>query len=119
MILLLLFQLKHFICDYPLQISPYQYLNKGTYGHLGGLLHALIHSIGTFVVLVFFVAPIGALMLCLLDGITHYHIDWAKVKLTQHYGLTPSTSAMYWLLLGFDQLLHQLTYLGIIWLIIN
>lgn len=31
---------KHFIVDFPLQAFPYQYQNKGTYGHPGGLLHS-------------------------------------------------------------------------------
>ena len=30
---------KHALADFYLQ-TPYQYLNKGTYGHPGGLLHA-------------------------------------------------------------------------------
>ncbi len=33
---------KHMVADFYLQ-TPYQYLNKGTYGHPGGFLHAGIH----------------------------------------------------------------------------
>lgn len=53
-LLFILFQIKHFICDFPLQAFPYQYLNKGTYGHPGGLIHATIHYIGTYIILSFF-----------------------------------------------------------------
>ena len=38
-IILLLLALKHFIADALLQ-RPYQYLNKGIYGHPGGIVHA-------------------------------------------------------------------------------
>ncbi len=33
---------KHAVADFFLQ-TPYQYCNKGTYGHPGGFLHAGIH----------------------------------------------------------------------------
>ena len=33
---------KHTVADFFLQ-TPYQYCNKGTYGHPGGFLHAGIH----------------------------------------------------------------------------
>jgi hypothetical protein len=33
---------KHMVADFYLQ-TPYQFLNKGTYGHPGGFVHAGIH----------------------------------------------------------------------------
>lgn len=112
MLLGLLF--KHFIYDFLLQ-TPFMYLNKGTYGHRGGMLHAWMHCMGTFLVLsLCSVALTPTILLAFLDGIIHYHIDWAKVKITKHFELTPMNSEKYWWLLGLDQLLHQLTYLLII-----
>lgn len=104
---------KHFVCDYPLQAMPYQYKNKGTYGHPGGLLHASIHVAGTALVLWFFVGP-AALLWGLVDGAIHYHIDYAKMRIGAAYGLLPTNSEWYWILLGFDQLLHYLTYFAIV-----
>lgn len=105
--------LKHFVVDFPLQ-TPYMYLNKGTYGHLGGILHAYLHGIATQMVLAICGVPLYySIMLALLDFVVHYHVDLGKVKITKHYGWTPMNSEKYWWLLGFDQLLHQLTYLGI------
>ena len=49
-ILIMLF-IKHFICDFPLQATPWMYTNKGTYGHNGGLAHASIHGLGTALIL--------------------------------------------------------------------
>ncbi|MFZ4125801.1 MAG: DUF3307 domain-containing protein [Rickettsiales bacterium] len=77
MTLLIFLLIKHFICDFMLQ-RRYQYENKGKYGHPGGLLHAGIHVVGTGIVLAWFIDPILALKLALLDGVVHYHIDFAK-----------------------------------------
>lgn len=107
---------KHFVCDYPLQAFPYMYRNKGTYGHLGGLIHAIIHYAGTTIVLAFFVPWWLAVTLGALDGFLHYHIDYAKMKLGAIYELKPDNSEWFWILLGFDQLLHYLTYFLLVWL---
>ena len=70
---------KHFVVDFPLQHS-YQYLNKGTYGHPGGLLHSGLHGVGTYLCLLWW-APLAALYLAIADAAIHYHIDWAKMNL--------------------------------------
>jgi hypothetical protein len=58
--LLLLFLLftKHLILDFLYQ-PPYQWKNKGTYGHLGGIVHAGQHALATFSVLLFFTSRDG------------------------------------------------------------
>jgi len=98
--------IKHFVCDFPLQ-HKYQYLNKGRYGHLGGILHACLHGLGTLYVSYCFNAP---LWYALVDVLVHYHIDWAKVRISKHYSLTATNSEYFWWLLGLDQMLHYLTY---------
>jgi hypothetical protein len=111
--LFLLF-IKHFICDFPLQANPWLYRNKGTYLHLGGITHAAIHALGTLVVLAGFIGSL-AIMYALIDMLVHYHIDWAKMNITKHYDLQPNNSERFWILLGFDQLLHHITYFIIIY----
>lgn len=108
-ILLVLLQVKHFICDFPLQ-KPYMYLNKGKFGHSGGLLHALVHGIGTWLV-VSLIVPALAVPLAVLDMTVHYFIDYSKVKINTHFKLKPDNSEWFWILLGLDQMLHQLTYI--------
>lgn len=112
------FAVKHFLCDFPLQADPYQYRNKGIYCHPGGLLHAQIHALGTFLVLIPFTTAHNAVFFAGVDMLLHYNIDYAKVRLCQHWGLKPDNSEWYWILLGLDQLLHTLTYLGIIYWIV-
>ena len=113
LLILLLLQIKHFIVDFPLQ-NPYQWKNKGTYGHPGGILHSQLHANATFLILIFFTNVLTAVILAVIDFLIHYHVDWAKMKLNAKLRLTP-TDEKFWWLLGLDQLLHQLTYLGIVY----
>lgn len=115
--LLLLF-VKHFICDFPLQANPWLYRNKGTYLHPGGIVHASIHGIGTLLVLNPFIGSMS-ITFALIDMVIHYHIDWTKMNLAKHYDLQPQNSENFWILLGFDQLLHHMTYFMIIYFSFN
>jgi hypothetical protein len=115
-IILSLLFVKHFIVDFPLQ-KPYQWQNKGTYGHPGGILHAGLHALGTALCLVIFVHPVFAILFGVIDGVVHYHIDWAKMKINKHYGWSATTHEEFWVLLGLDQLLHSLTYIWLVWLL--
>ncbi len=107
---------KHFICDFPLQTSPWMYRNKGIYLHAGGITHAAVHGVGTLLVLTPFVSVTAALQFALLDMLIHYHVDWAKMIIGKRYNLRPDNSDWFWILLGFDQLLHHLTYFLIVYL---
>ncbi|MEP7292538.1 MAG: hypothetical protein ABI835_12190, partial [Chloroflexota bacterium] len=46
LLVVFILELKHFVFDYPLQ-RPYQFLNKGTYGHPGGILSSMRRYIRT------------------------------------------------------------------------
>lgn len=120
--LLALLFIKHFICDFPLQATPWMYKNKGTYLHPGGIAHAFIHAAGTGMIVVAclifaHVNPVTAqaiaMQMAVADGLIHYHIDWAKMNIGSHFDLQPNNSEWFWILLGFDQLLHAATYFGI------
>lgn len=114
-LLLALFGIKHFVCDFVLQ-NGRMLREKGTYGAPGGLQHALEHAAGTLVVLVIalpwsMAAHIAAVILALADGVVHYHIDYLKTNLSK--GLTPADHK-FWIYFGADQALHYLTYISII-----
>lgn len=110
---LVIFQVKHFICDYLLQ-TTYQYSNKGTYGHPGGILHAGIHAAGSLPAILIF-TPSLPMMAAIVIGefVVHYHIDWLKQTVDSRMNWTPQ-QAQYWHIFGADQLLHQLTYVVIL-----
>jgi hypothetical protein len=100
---------KHFVVDFPLQ-TAYHYQNKGTYGHLGGIHHAALHAVGSLFFLILVLGPSAVLLvLCLAEGVVHYHIDWAKMNLNKALELTPTDDEFWWLL-GADQFLHYITY---------
>lgn len=110
-LVLVLLQIKHLIVDWCWQ-PEYEYLNKGTYGHWGGIRHALKNAVGTaacFVPVVGFV-PIVLLVL-VADFVAHYHIDFFKVNLNKRMGWGPLTHAKFWWLTGADQTAHQMCYL--------
>jgi hypothetical protein len=117
LIIISLLFLKHFIVDFPLQNS-FQYLNKGTYGHLGGVLHSLNHAAFTLMIFSYFAGTYFGLFVASIDFLVHYHVDWAKVKLNKKMGWGPTTHEQFWWLLGLDQLLHALTYIGLVWLML-
>ena len=106
--------IKHFICDFPLQATPWMYRNKGMYMHPGGITHAGIHALGTLLVLTPFLGTL-AIMYAAIDMLVHYHIDWAKMSVGKRYDLQPNNSERFWILLGFDQLLHHITYFVIVY----
>lgn len=115
--LLALLFTKHFFVDFPLQ-TPFQFLNKGTYGHPGGLLHSGYHALATFLIVLLF-NPVFALALAALDFAVHYHVDWAKVQLNEKYKWKADTHKEFWWLLGLDQYLHALTYFVIAYILMQ
>lgn len=120
LLLLALLQVKHFICDFVVQ-TPYQLRNKGIYGHPGGLLHAGLHTATTAVVLGIVCAwlPLRAgLVVALLvaEFVLHYHIDWTKEQVIRPY--VQAQGLPYWSIFGFDQLLHQATYVAMLYFVL-
>ena len=110
---LALFEAKHFLCDYVLQ-TRYQYLNKGIYGHPGGLIHAGIHaagSIGPVLILTDAYWLVSALIA--VEFAVHYHTDWLKEQINKRRGLSYD-DALFWAVFGADQFIHQMTYVVMI-----
>lgn len=119
-----LLNLKHFLVDFPWQ-PPFMWMNKGTYGHVGGISHALLHAFGTFFVFMILFnswdehAAFAAIYLAGIDAVVHYHIDWAKMNINKKMGWGPTTHPQFWTLTGLDQFLHQATYIGLLALVIK
>ena len=110
---LVLFEVKHFICDFVVQ-TRYQYMNKGIYGHPGGIIHSAAHAAASIpAILVLQNTPSRVAAIALVEFLVHYHVDWSKEQITKRGGLTYS-DALYWSLFGADQFLHQMTYVVIL-----
>jgi hypothetical protein len=107
--------------------------NKGTYGHWGGISHALLHSLGSITALIiayylmdmpmqFFLqwCATATVILSLVDGVIHYHTDWFKTwwgkkknyKSHPDLGCTMKQCRSYWQWMGIDQMVHTMTYVG-------
>jgi hypothetical protein len=111
LIILALLQVKHWYVDFVLQNNE-QVKYKGVYAHPVGISHSAEHVIGNLIVLTFVsmfytISPVLIVLLSLLDGVVHYHIDWAKMN----WGNRDITSPQFWNHLGLDQMAHQLCYL--------
>ena len=121
LVLLTLFQLKHFIADYPLQTIT-MVREKGVYGKRGGIYHSLVHALLTLLMLavvnyaLFPVAYTLAFGIAALEFLIHYHIDWTKMQMSKRFS---TEDKGFWNWIGFDQLLHHLTYLGFVWILIG
>ena len=112
LVVMTILEVKHFVCDYPLQTS-YQLNNKGKYGHPGGILHSGIQAAGT---LFAFIAVTPTFLLgagiVVAEFLIHYHTDWAKSNFIRQAGYEVS-DAKFWWAIGADQLVHHLTYIAI------
>lgn len=116
--------IKHFIIDFMMQ-PAWMYKNKGRLFHYGGIAHAALHGLGTGIAVFSSVVVVGfpitlqiLTFVVLFDFVAHYIIDLAKVQTTENLKLTIQDYG-YWVLLGFDQLLHSLCYVYIVYYIIS
>lgn len=118
-LLLVMLTLKHFIFDFYYQ-PPYQWQNKGIYGHWGGLVHSGQHAAASVVILLAlgFAVPL-TLAVVVSEFIIHYHMDWFKMNYNKKKGWTATTHNEFWVLLGVDQLVHSLTYIGMVYVLLG
>lgn len=114
LILLFALQAKHVIGDFFLQ-TPRMLVDRNRYLHLGRTQHAGIHAVLSGASFLILGAPlVFTVIICLIELVLHYHIDFFKGRISDAAGHTPA-DAGYWRAFGLDQLAHQLTYVGMIW----
>lgn len=114
--LLVLFQLKHFICDYPLQ-TQYMLGKMQATGWIQPLAaHAAVHAIGTFIITIIVFNPASyldavvlAVTLAIVDFIVHFMVDRIKASPKLGGRFNPSQPYFWWAL-GADQMTHHLTH---------
>lgn len=133
-LLLVIYQLKHFIADYPLQ-------NKFMLGKflpypkfiLPLLSHGAVHAVFTFLIALYFKSWQVAALLGALDMAVHCTVDWVKANPSMGGRFKPLTKETYptstdedkksntyfWWALGADQMAHHLTHYVLIALILS
>lgn len=115
LLLLVALQIKHVICDGPLQTAR-MVREKSAYGKPQGLLHALVHVAGSALVLTFFGLPAALVAgLAGLDGAIHYHVDYIKENIVKTMGWGPTRGPFWWAIIA-DQTLHHMTAVLLVWL---
>lgn len=122
-LLLVLFQIKHYLADFPLQTG---YMlgkgKKGTAWILPLIAHSGVHAIFTLVIAL--LANPRVAWVALLDFTLHFIIDRVKALYKLKEGTweaheRPMLLTKYYAAFGKDQLAHQLTYILIAYLILN
>ena len=109
---LVLFEVKHFVCEFVLQKRNPQL--KAIYGNRFGLIRAGTHALASLPAI--FVLTDSAMLMggiVVAEFVAHYHIDWLKAWLIKRRGLQYG-NRLYWILFGADQLAHQITYVIIL-----
>jgi hypothetical protein len=118
LLLLVGFQIKHFVADYLLQ-ARWMIAGKLSFSKAGGYVHVGIHALGSAGVLVLADVPLAvSAPLVLAEAVVHYLIDYGKAMWSR---TRPAdvTSASYWAAHGADQLMHQITYAVMIFAVLE
>lgn len=110
-ILIAIFQIKHFVADYPLQNVYMLGKFKVTEWELPLAAHAAVHMALTFVIVLFYLPIELALSMAFLDLSIHFAVDRAKVLFSRGYD--KDTDKEFWWWLGADQMAHHFTHYGI------
>ncbi len=84
------------------------------------LVHAAIHAGLMLIVLLFFTTPEKAITLATFQLAAHFIIDtWKGIMNVWFPLLLDNTRKAHWMVFGFDQLLHQITIVAMIYLLEN
>lgn len=114
LILLVAFQVKHFLADYVFQTEYMlgKFKENGWFGPL--FSHALVHAVLTYCIAAAYIDYGAALTLAMLDLTTHFSLDKLKVEMSRN---TNPKEKPFWIYLGIDQMAHHLTHYFLIYLI--
>jgi hypothetical protein len=117
-LIMVIFQVKHFIADYPLQ-TIYMVNGKALPDRrfiLPLSLHAGIHALSTLVVVLFYNTALW--WLAPLDFAIHFATDRFKSSPIFFGRFSDPKKAMYWSVFGVDQMIHHLTHIYLAYVII-
>lgn len=114
--LLILFQIKHYIADYPLQS---EYMLKKAQKRNWALpltLHSIVHGMLTLVIIMY-VNP-SMWYLSIVDAALHFIMDRVKgdPSIMNRYKVSEKP---YWLCLGLDQMFHHVTGIAITYILLK
>lgn len=120
-ILLIIFQIKHFLCDYPLQTRYMLGKFNAGWSFIPPLaLHCTVHAVVTFLIVAAFTGGDLRLstLLAILDFVMHFIQDRIKAG-PKYLGRWKPDNKYFWWALGQDQMVHHFTHYFIIFLVIR
>lgn len=117
LLVLTLFQLKHFLADYPLQGKYMLGKFKPGWDFLNPLLaHSLVHAYLTSFIVYWFTGEARYSALCgLFDMCVHFTMDRIKAGPKYLGRFKDMYDKKFWWCLGLDQMVHHLTHYAIIY----
>lgn len=117
-ILLVVFQVKHFVADFPLQNRYMLQKQRTDWSFIPPLaLHCAIHAMTTFAVILL-VQP-NLWWLSIADFVIHFTMDRIKAGPRYLGRFADVSKSPFWIALGFDQMVHHLTHIWIIWMLVS
>lgn len=118
LLLLIGLQIKHFVADYLLQ-TRWMLAGKASFRKPGGYAHVGVHAVGSLIVLTLAgVPPATMAVLLIAEAVVHYLIDFGKAVWSKNRP-ADITSAPFWAAHGADQLLHQVTYAVMVYVVLT
>ena len=116
-VLLITYQVKHFLADYPLQTSWMLRKENPGWGFLIPLsFHAGVHAALTLTIAL--VVRPSLWWLALIDFVVHAVMDRLKASRSYLGRFRDPRTHAYWNALGLDQMVHHLTHIWLAWLLV-
>jgi hypothetical protein len=121
-VLLVVYQLKHFLADYPLQ-GTYMLGKFKLHGWVRPLAaHAGVHGLLTLAIALLFIGKKSFFVpvaLAVFDFTIHFTMDRIKASPNMLGRFKDFYDKRFWWSLGFDQMVHHLTHYTIIYVLVR
>ena len=117
--ILILFQVKHFLADFPLQLN-YMLFRKTSPNWdfvIPLLAHCLVHAFLTLLICLYYAPQLW--WLAPLDLVIHFIMDRIKSSPQMLGRYNDLRKAYFWWALGFDQMVHHITHIYIAYYIVT
>ncbi len=112
--LFILYQFKHFLADFVFQNVWMLQKARPGWDFVGPLsLHCIIHSFFTLLITLYFGWHLA--WMAVLDFGVHFTMDRLKSGPRYLGRYSDMRSKAYWVIFGFDQMVHHLTHVYICW----
>jgi hypothetical protein len=116
--LLVVFQVKHFLADFPLQGEYMLQKVSGEWDFVLPLgVHCAVHGAMTLAIVM--AVDTQLWWLALVDFVIHFVMDRIKSGPRYFGRFNDKSRPAFWNVLGFDQMVHHLTSFYIVWVLIQ